>query len=68
MFQLQGRQNSAKTWKGENAKNFFEKLHRLGLCEMMHMTPLLGKQSVVPVTTNEGTYAEGIVIYKTSFK
>ena len=62
-LQLQGRQNWAKEWKGENAKNFFEKLHRFGLCEMMHMNPLLGKPSVVPVTTNEGTYAQGIMLY-----
>ena len=41
-----GRQAWATEWKEENADNFFEKLHRVGLCEPMHMQPLLDRSSI----------------------
>ena len=43
---FQGRRLAAEEWSGDNAKNFFEKLYRLGMCELMHTAPLLGRSQL----------------------
>ena len=46
MYIFQGRRLAAEQWSGDNAKNFFEKLYRLGMCELMHTAPLLGRSQL----------------------
>ena len=43
---FQGRRLAAEEWSGDNAKDFFEKLYRLGLCELMHTSPLLERKGL----------------------
>ena len=45
-IELKGRKSWATQWKEENGNDFFEKLHRVGLCETMHMHPLLDRSSI----------------------
>ena len=43
---FQGRRLAAEEWSGDNAKDFFEKLYRLGMCELMHTSPLLERKGL----------------------
>ena len=56
---FQGRRLAAEEWSGDNAKDFFEKLYRLGMCELMHTSPLLERKGLQDSNT-EGTKCKDI--------